>query len=392
MKVLVSGYYGFGNAGDEAVLDGLLHSLRLANCAPGLEVTVLSADPGYTERVHGVEALERTRLLPIWRALREADLFISGGGGLLQDATSRRSPLYYLALIEMAHKAGTPVYLYGQGVGPLSSPAVLRAARAILPRAAGAGARDELSAQLLHRLGMDEEKVQLTADAAFALDPPPAVARAAVLEELALPFGRFPLVGVVWRPPLRRSGANLLPRVARAVAHLAGATGAGVVVMSFHPRVDRAASQELARAIAKERPEVPVFVPSARFEHRRWLALAAALDLAVTVRYHGLAFAAIGGVPALAIAYDPKVSSLAERLGVPWLPLEADADQLLEAVWSAWERSDELAEALPARVAELRAAALGEGRRCLEIAGAGASGGRPGNPRRAQGLGAGGSE
>ena len=396
MKVLVSGYYGLGNTGDEAVLDGLLHSLRLADQAsggaPSLQVTVLSADPGQTERLHGVEAIERTRLLPIWRALREADLFISGGGGLLQDVTSRRSPFYYLTLIEMAHMAGTPVYLYAQGVGPLSSPAVLRAARAILPRAAGAGARDELSALLLKRLGMSEEKVQVTADAAFGLEPPSEVARSAILEELALPFGRFPLVGVVWRPPLRRSASDLLSRVARAVAHLAGATGAGVVVMSFHPRVDRGPSLELARAIAEERPEVPVFVPSIRFEHRRWLALTAALDFAVTVRYHGLAFAAIGGVPALAVAYDPKVSSLAQRLGLPWLPVDAEADQLLEAVWSAWERSEELAQALPAKVAELRAAALAEGRRCLEIAGARVSGARLKEPGRAQNFRAGGPE
>lgn len=387
MRVLVSGYYGFGNTGDEAVLDGVLRSLRLAgeerDGASSLDVRVLSADPAQTERLHGVEAIDRARPLSIWRALREADLLVSGGGGLLQDVTSRRSAFYYLSLIEMAHKAGTPVYLYAQGVGPLSSPAVLRAARAILPRTLGAGARDEFSAGLLLRLGMGEEQVRLTADAAFALDPPSSVARSAILEELALPFGRFPLVGVVWRPPIRRSASGLLRRVAEAVGHLAAGVGAGVVVMSFHPSVDRGPSQELARAIAKARPEVPVYVPGITSDHHRWLALTAALDFAVTVRFHGLAFAAIGGVPALAIAYDPKVSRLAERLDVPCLPVEADGEQLLDAVWSGWERSEELAATLPGRVAELRSAALAEGGRCLELSGGlavgmprGAAGGR----------------
>lgn len=395
MKVLVSGYYGFGNTGDEAVLSGLLRSLRMAEQgrggATGLDVTVLSADPARTERLHGVEALDRTRPLPIWRALRGADLFISGGGGLLQDVTSRRSAFYYLSLIEMAHKAGTPVYLYAQGVGPLSSPAVLRAARAILPRAVGAGARDAFSADLLRQLGMAKEKVRLTADAAFALDAPPPVARSAVLEELALPFGRFPLVGVVWRPPLRKSAASLLGRVAAAVAHLAAGVGAGVVVMSFHPDVDRGPSKELAQAIAELRPEVPVFVPPIGDGHQRWLALTAAVDFAVTVRYHGLAFAAIGGVPAVAIAYDPKVARLAERLGLPCLPVEVEGEQLLDAVWDAWERAEELVAGLEGKVEELRGAALAEGRRCLELAG-GAGAGVSGGHRWRSGSGAGGVE
>ena len=60
-RVLLSGYYGFGNLGDEALLSGLSGALQRR----GVSVTVLSADPAATRASHGVSARHRvTGLLP----------------------------------------------------------------------------------------------------------------------------------------------------------------------------------------------------------------------------------------------------------------------------------------------------------------------------------------
>ena len=116
MRALVSGYYGFGNAGDEAMLAGLVEGFR-AHARGGADGALRRS--GGTHAEHGVAAIPRG-FSSARAALRKTDLFISGGGGLIQDATSWRSPLYYLGLMRMARRAGVPVACLGQSVGPLT--------------------------------------------------------------------------------------------------------------------------------------------------------------------------------------------------------------------------------------------------------------------------------
>src|SRR5690554_3525748 len=146
MRVLVSGYYGFGNLGDEALLSGLLGGLR----AQGHTTGVLSGDPKDTEQQHGVEAAHRVRGLAL--ALARADALVSGGGGLLQDSTSRRSLNYYLNVIRLARRTGKRVVVYGQSLGPLSEAGRGAVARTL--RGVPLAVRDEASVRLATTLGL----------------------------------------------------------------------------------------------------------------------------------------------------------------------------------------------------------------------------------------------
>ncbi|MGI5882936.1 MAG: polysaccharide pyruvyl transferase family protein, partial [Dethiobacteria bacterium] len=92
--IALSGYYGFYNTGDEAILEAIIGIVRRR--LPGAELVVFSADPDHTRQEYGVESVSRTCLFSIFRTLHRADLLISGGGGLLQDVTSLRSVAYYL--------------------------------------------------------------------------------------------------------------------------------------------------------------------------------------------------------------------------------------------------------------------------------------------------------
>ena len=124
-NILISGYYGFDNIGDESILRTLVTSLRerIPNCS----LTVLSHDPAATREKYGVEAVERMSPLAIARAVRRCDMLISGGGSLLQDVTSSKSLHYYLAIIRFAQLLGKKVLIYSQGIGP--PPAAPRRAR-----------------------------------------------------------------------------------------------------------------------------------------------------------------------------------------------------------------------------------------------------------------------
>ncbi|MGB9860036.1 MAG: polysaccharide pyruvyl transferase family protein, partial [Moorellaceae bacterium] len=106
VQVLFSGYYGFGNAGDEAILYSMVQTFRAL--APEVEIAVLSHDPAATEKWLSVKAVNRWRPGEVVQAIRRADLFISGGGSLLQDVTGPRSLLYYLGVLETARLLRRP--------------------------------------------------------------------------------------------------------------------------------------------------------------------------------------------------------------------------------------------------------------------------------------------
>ena len=80
MRVVVSGYHGFGNMGDEAVLAALVQQVR--EMAPGVQCVALSGNPARTASAYGIEAIPRTSVADIVRELRRADLLVSGGGSL----------------------------------------------------------------------------------------------------------------------------------------------------------------------------------------------------------------------------------------------------------------------------------------------------------------------
>lgn len=87
MRVALFGYYGYGNAGDEAALGCLVAALRSAEMLP----LILSADPAGSQRLHGAKAVSRSDVRTLLREAGGADAWVVGGGSLLQDVTDRKS-------------------------------------------------------------------------------------------------------------------------------------------------------------------------------------------------------------------------------------------------------------------------------------------------------------
>ncbi|MBE3588160.1 MAG: polysaccharide pyruvyl transferase family protein [Thermoanaerobacteraceae bacterium] len=175
-RVVVSGYYGFRNLGDEAVLLAMLEAFksqwaqrRTGRRDGTLQVVVLSNDSGQTRRLYGVEAVNRWHIKEIYRVLREADLLISGGGSLLQDVTGIKSLLYYLGVMWLAVQLKKPVVFYAQGIGPVRTALGRFLVRRVANRARLIIVRDEQSARDLARMGVDGPPVHVTVDAALGL-------------------------------------------------------------------------------------------------------------------------------------------------------------------------------------------------------------------------------
>ena len=297
---------------------------------------------------------------------------------MIQDRTSARSSLYYLGVIEMAYRAGVPVYLYSQGVGPLRRRWLRRMTGVCLRRVRGAGVRDEASGRLLAEIGVAPERIALTADAAFALRPADREESSEALAGIGIEAGKQRLIGVVWRRPIVErpaDGEAVDPEAFRlaagaAVGHFARQHEAKVIVMPFHPTFDRHEAHGFARATSEAGAEALVFDPDGaeQLGHRRLLALVGGMDLLLCVRFHSLVFSALLGTPAVAIAYDPKVRHLAESLGVPWLMPEDDPAVLTGALAKAWEQRTSLSHTLLEKANAFRARAYDEGVRALAMA------------------------
>ncbi|MDR7476114.1 MAG: polysaccharide pyruvyl transferase CsaB, partial [Armatimonadota bacterium] len=325
--ILISGYYGFGNLGDEAVLAGMVQGLRARLGA--VPLVVLSANPPATSATHGVEALPRGDLRAVLRTMGRCRLFLSGGGSLLQDATSARSALYYLGLLRLAQVMGLRTMVYAAGLGPLRRPALRALARRVLERAALVGA-----------LGVRQPPL-LTADPAFLLHPeevPPEVAFVDGPEAL----------GVAVRPWRSNTFVGAL---GEALGDVCRRHGARVVVLPFHPRLDLPISRSVVAACGGTLVTRPL-------QPRQALALIARLQVVVGLRLHALMFAAAAGVPPVGMAYDPKVAALHRDLALEGpVPLDASAGTLGAAIDRAWEGAEALRPALLAAAARLRARA-----------------------------------
>jgi polysaccharide pyruvyl transferase CsaB len=298
-RIIVSGYYGYHNVGDEAVLSGVLEGLSEA--APRAEVAVAHASPSsFAPPCDGVWAFGRYSPAGWARALRGADLFLSGGGSLIQDATSLRSLLYYLSGLMVARGRGIRTIVYAQGIGPLRRAVARALARAALTRVDRVVLRDSASYDLARRMGASEGRMTLAADQALLLDPPQRTPE----DIIAVVIRKWPGLGRAIEPLAAALDMAPLP----------------VLLIPFQPPD--------SEAIAKLRGRMRSVTRVAPLMSWReaWELIAGARAV-LSMRLHGLIFAAASGVPACGLGYDPKVAAFAGEAGIAAMVDLADATE-----------------------------------------------------------------
>jgi len=302
-KIVISGYYGFDNCGDEAVLLSMIHCLR--KLCPDVRITVLSGNPAKTRKLYGVGAVNRWNPLSIACKLLSCDLFISGGGSLLQDVTSARSPNYYLGVLQMAHFFGRKSMIYAQGVGPLTlddnrvkTAKVLNLCRAI-------AVRDSGSADLLRELGVSQNIV-VTSDSVMAL-----CREDFVVVECSDELQPEKSESSVLLVSVRRWKDD--SHIAKAAEFLdsQAAKGWGVLLVPAHFPDDVEAIAMLRERMATQPLCIEKCLTADEF-----ISLIASADRVFSMRLHGLICAMAVGTPMIGLSYDPKVDAFMELAGL----------------------------------------------------------------------------
>ena len=356
-RVVLSGYYGFRNLGDDAILLALRD--RLNETLPGAKLLALSRRPAETRKKCGVEAANRFNPFAVRRAIKDASCFVSGGGSLLQDHTSTRSLLYYTALIHLAKRYQKPIMFYANGIGPVERPGDRERVRAAAELADVITLRDEESLQALREMGVRNEHITVTADPVFTMRAGDRERGLARLRGRGVPAGRR-LIGVSVR-----FAAGMEANVAE-FARFCDAVSeeAAVVFIDMQQPGDASAAHAVRSRMNKTAWELDApYDPAAMADQL------ACMDAVVSTRLHSMIFAACSGVPVLGIVYDPKVSACARALGMPEAgTLEAfDATAALEALRRVLENRDGCVTRLRAAVDELRLRAAGNEAAFVEL-------------------------
>ena len=312
--VVICGAYGKGNSGDNAILNAIVEQLH--HIDPDLPITALSRDPMETKLCAGIDAVYTFSVFKIGRLLRRTKLYISGGGTLMQDATSTRSLLYYLFSIRQAHRRGCKVMLYGCGIGPISKERNQKRTAKVLNRYVNIiSVRDRYSIDTLEQLGVTEPEIHLNADPALLIDPPDTDELRSYLRRSGLVEGKSYVMIALrpWDGFTEKIGA-----FAAAAEYLHREYGLIPLLYAMEPARDEAAVKAVAEKI-----HCPHLVLSAGTNGAEILALVRRMSLVLSMRLHTLIFASGQGVPVMGIVYDPKVSGFLDYLGQDlYLPLQ----------------------------------------------------------------------
>lgn len=300
-RILVCGWSGAGNAGDELLLSAVVDCLRCAGAVP----VVASRDPDATSLRHGVEAVawgpRGWRRSLAEGAGRGVDGVCVGPGGIIQDSTSIWSLPGHLAVPAWLRRKGKPVVGAGLGAEPLGRASSRRLLRTVL-QDAPVVVRDPASADAMAAAGVE---ASVGADLVFGLDLGPLARRA----EIVVAVGPGAAPGRL-RPASRRLSADDPGLLAAALGVLAERLEASVALAAFRGERDRRYAELLASRIRSDTeilgPDIDTQVDRVR-----------AARLLITSRYHPLVVAARSGTPAIVCSAEPKIASLVDQLAGP---------------------------------------------------------------------------
>ncbi len=303
--VLICGAYGMRNAGDEAILNAVVSEMRSID--PWMPLTVISRRTDETALRCGVDAIHTFNFRKILQAMRRSELYLNGGGSLLQDVTSSRSLWYYLFTLWSAKRRGCAVMMYGCGVGPISRPRNRRMAGRVVQKCVDAVTlREENSLEELRSLGVTKPEITVASDPALSLPAPAAGETERMLQKLGIdPAGRYFCLSLRRWPGMEEK----LDLFAAAADYAWERYGLQTVLLSVNPLQDDRETARLRQRI--HAPCIPLREP---LDTGAVAGLIGRMEAVLAMRLHVLIFAASRAVPLAAVSYDPKVASFLDYL------------------------------------------------------------------------------
>lgn len=341
-KIIVAGYYGCGNLGDDAILLGFLEGMQKA----GVAVEVMSGAPEETNRLYGVPAFDRRDSKQFAAEMQTADALVFAGGSIFQDVSSTRSVFYYSNLVKTAKSAKKKVIMLGQGVGPLTSFLGKSAARSAFNAADVIAVRDPASVTSLKELGF-KGMPRVTGDMAFLL--PQIKQEDSMSQEYGM--ANMKTVGISARPFKGIDVVKIFGELARQLF----AAGYLPVLIEMDREADGPLIMELDKVMGGKVPSMRRLPNPMQYQQR-----VRRMDSVIAMRLHAGILAAMVGVPTVMVSYDPKVTAMAKQLDLPTpvaFTKEVTAQRIFDNFQQAMRTRDTWVKSMERKVVEQRKAA-----------------------------------
>lgn len=310
VKVAISGYYGFKNFGDEAILSVLVNHLKSLQ---NIDITVFSSDIDFTSKNYSVNAVKRFDFKKVIKTIQDSDVLISGGGSLLQDVTSLKSVIYYSLIIALGLLFNKKVIIFAQGIGPLNKKLSQFIVRNLLKNCSLVTVRDEKSLALLRNWGIS---ANLVCDPIYSLD---------VKSEV-----KDDIIGVQLRE-FKTLNYNLLHKLALFIANKF--SDKKVEIFSLQESQDLELCKRFEHVLKTLNPEIKTEIVTDDIVNR-----ISKLSYLVAMRFHAILVALKCGIKTCAINYDVKVEKLADEASIPLISM--DAHENFEEIYQKLENLD----------------------------------------------------
>lgn len=304
-KILVSGYYGYNNIGDEAILKGLIDGLSRESDG---EIIVLSKNPDWTTEKYKVKSVNRSNIIEVIKAIKNSDIVLSGGGSLLQDVTSKKSIIYYLGILQLAMIFRKKTFIYSSGIGPIKLKRNIDFARWILNRVDFINVRDSQSKRQLREIGVNRE-VLVTTDTVFGIDKPNSSRGRQLLENLGVKDNKINICLTIinWK----NYGNRTIEEINKTINILVKNKNLNIILVPFFYHVDLDIQNKIYENFKNEDN---VFLLKEYLHVNDYLSLIGNMDIVLSMRLHGLIFASLMGAYPIGISYDPKIDGFMKEL------------------------------------------------------------------------------
>lgn len=301
-RLLIAGYFGCGNLGDDAILLGFLQGLQ----GRDVDVTVMSGYPEETHRLYGVRCIPRRENDAFQEALQRSDALVFPGGSIFQDVTSVASVNYYAGLVGKAKKAGKKVIMLGQGVGPLNNFLGKRLAAGAFNSADVIAVRDAASVQTLKALNV-KVTPRVCGDLAFLLPPPKNME-----ETSSFQVGNMKTIGIAPRPFGKHKE---IVQMFGDLCRLLFQNNFMPVLIEMDHESDRQLLDDIEKTQGGKVPSIRKVQTPMQLQQRM-----ARMEAIIAVRLHAGILASTVGVVPFMVSYDPKVAAFASSMNLPSPP------------------------------------------------------------------------
>lgn len=293
MRFVLSGYFGFKNFGDEAILSVLVNKLQEYNH----KITVISSNPDYTKsKFKHIRSVNTFKFGDIIGAIAKSDCLISGGGSLLQDVTSTKSLFYYLFIILIALIFRKKVIIFSQGIGPINNNFGRFFTRLILRKCDYISVRDNKSFELMQKWGI---KADLVCDPVFDVK----IENCEKNDVVAVQLRGF-----------KTLTQDFIDRLAEAICR--NFPDKTIEIYSFQDNIDLEVCKDFERNLKLLNPDIKTVIYNDNIINRL-----AKTKYLIAMRFHAIIIGLISKVKIMGINYDIKVEKICEEFDLPLLDL-----------------------------------------------------------------------